>query len=184
MPLPQIKKLPVIKSGPRIYGLQSTPVALGPPGEAPPGFVTPKTSATEWPVYWGLARITGYPKPADVRKYPFTGGPPLWIYQAYVEAGSDKQSNIDFVFWGPFPGATPIAIRVQTEFRHNFANIETQVYDIIQRDRLENGFEVVDIYDFDFLRDRTGQAVIVLLKDILGLIERPSAIRSGRVQRV
>jgi hypothetical protein len=184
MALPTLKRPATLPTGPRLYQLNKTPEHLGPPGPPPEGFVTPKTSATEWPVYWGLARITGYPEAKYVRSSPFIGGPPVWTYQAFAEAGNDKQSNIDFVVWNPQPGGTPVAIRVQTEFFHNFASIQTQLYDIIQRDRLENGFEVVDLYDFDYMRDKSGSAVIVLLKGAMGLIERPSAIRSGRVQRV
>ena len=183
MSLPMLKRAPAIKTGPKLYRMTEEPQRYGPPGDPPPGFVTAKTSATEWQPYWGLARITGYPKPEHVRSYPFMGGPPYWTYQAFADAGSDRQTNIDFVIWG-WGDATPIAIRIQTEFFHNFASIDTQIYDITQRDRLENGFEVIDLYDFDYMNDPTGKAVIVLLKDAMGLIERPSAIRTGRVQRV
>lgn len=173
-----------MKTGPRVYRLGSEPEHLGPPGEPPPGFVTPKTSATEWPPYWGLARIFGTPKADRVRTGPFIGGPPIWTYQAYVDANAGKSANIDFVVWNPYPRGTPIAIRIQTEFFHNFARNDTQVFDILHKERLSRGFAVVDIYDFDYMRDGTGQAIIVLLKDALGMIERPSAIRTGRVQRV
>lgn len=182
--LPSLKKAPVIKHGPRLYALQQEPEHLGPPGEPPPGFVTPKTSATEWPPYWGLARIFGTPKADMLRRGPFIGGPPIWTYQAYVDANAGKSANIDFVVWNPYPRGTPIAIRIQTEFFHNFASNDTQVFDILHKERLSRGFAVVDIYDFDYMRDGTGAAIIVLLKDALGMIERPSAIRTGRVQRV
>jgi hypothetical protein len=183
MTLPKLKRPTLFSTGPRIYRLNEEPVHIGPPGDPPPGFVTPKTSATEWPPYWGLAQITGYPKPEYVRNFPFNGGPPVWEYQGFAEAGSEKQTNVDFIVWG-YPGATPVAIRILTEFFHNFASNDTQIYDITQRDRLQNGFEVVDIYDQDYMRDTTGRAIIVLLKGAMGLIERPPVIRSGRVQRV
>lgn len=182
-PLPKLKRPPAILKGPRIYQLTQEPRRIGPPGDPPLGFVTPKTSATEWPPYWGLARITGFPKPSRVRTFPFLGGPPAWEYQGFAEAGADRRTNIDFIVWN-YPGATPIAIRILTEFFHNFANIDTQFYDRIQRDRLENGFEVFDLFDYQYMRDVTGQAVIVLLKQAMGLIEGPSPVRSGVVQRV
>ena len=184
MALPSIPRPAAVSRGPRLYGLLREPQRLGPPGEPPPGFVTPKTSATEWPVYWGLARIMGTPDASFVRSGPFLGGPPLWTYQAYVEADTLKSANIDFVVWGPGRGMAPVAIRVQTEFFHNFARNDTQVFDRLHRERLSGGFVVRDIYDFDYMRDGTGQAVIVLLKEVLGLLERPPAITSGRVQRV
>lgn len=180
---PKLKRAPVLKTGPRLYRLHEKPVTYGPPGDPPPGFVTASTSATEWPPYWGLARIFGYPKPEDVRSFPFLGGPPYWQYQGFAEIGGERSASVDFIVWG-FGNATPVAFRIQTEWFHNFADIDTQLYDAIQRDRMENGFEVVDIYDQDYMRDPTGKAIIVLLKDGMGLIERPSVIRTGRVQRI
>lgn len=184
MPLPKLKRPPTIATGPKIYRLQSEPYRLGPPGEPPPGFVTPKTSATEWPVYWGLARIFREPSPERVRTGPFVGGPPIWTYQAYVDAGAEKSANVDFVVWNPGPRGKPIAIRVQTEAYHLFANNDTQVFDILHRERVSGGYTVIDIFDYDFMRDGTGQAIIVILKQALGLIERPDPISTGAVQRI
>jgi hypothetical protein len=181
--LPKLKRPTVFSTGPRLYRLSEEPVRIGPPGDPPPGFVTPKTAATEWPPYWGLAQITGYPKPEYVRNFPFNGGPPVWEYQGFADAGAEKQTNVDFIVWG-MGGATPVAIRILTEFFHNFAGIDTQVYDITQRDRLQNGFEVVDIFDYEFMRDSTGAAIIVLLKRAMGLIQGSGSARTGLVQRV
>jgi hypothetical protein len=184
MSLPKLSKPAAISRGPRIYQMNTKPQVLGPPGEPPVGFVTPKTSATEWPPYWGLARITGYPRAEDVRKFPFVGGPPIWTYQAFVETGSTKSSNVDFMVWGPFQNATPVAIRIQTEFFHNFTTIENQIYDIIMRDKLESGFDVHDLYDYQYMRDPSGSAIIVLLKRAMGLIGGGPEISRGTVQRV
>jgi hypothetical protein len=184
MTLPKLSKAPVIHRGPRIYQMDRKPQVLGPPGAVPPGFVTPKTSATEWPPYWGLARITGYPRAEDVRKFPFVGGPPIWTYQAFAETGSSRASNIDFVVWGPFQNATPVAIRIQTEFFHNFTTIDNQIYDITMRDKLENGFDVYDIYDYEYMRDPSGAAIIIKLKQAMGLIGGGPSISRGTVQRV
>lgn len=184
MSLPVLRKPTAISRGPRVYQLGKKPVALGPPGAVPAGFVTAKTSASEWPIYWALARITGYPDAEDVRKFPFVGGPPIWEYQAFVDAGSDKQNNVDFMVWGPFRDATPVAIRIQTEFFHNFAQIGQQFYDITTRDRLENGMEVHDIYDYSYLRDESGAAAIIEVKKAMGLIGGGREITRGTVQRV
>ncbi len=184
MSLPKLSKPAAISRGPRIYQMNTKPQVLGPPGEPPVAFVTPKTSATEWPPYWGLARITGYPRAEDVRKFPFVGGPPIWTYQAFVETGSTKSSNVDFMVRGPFQNATPAAIRIQTEFFHNFTTIENQIYDIIMRDKLENGFEVYDIYDYQYMRDPSGSAIIIKLKQAMGLIGGGPEISRGTVQRV
>jgi len=182
--LPALKKPTAISRGPRIYGMGQKGEVLGPPGVAPPGFVTAKTSASEWPIYWALARITGYPAADDVRKFPFVGGPPIWTYQAFADAGNERKSNIDFVVWGPFPKAQPVAIRIQTEFFHNFTTIENQIYDITMRDRLESGFEVYDIYDYEYIRDPSGSAAIIKCKQAMGMIGGGREISRGTVQRV
>jgi hypothetical protein len=179
------KKAPVVSRGPRVYNLTKEPTHLGPPGEPPEGFLTVKTTRPEWYIYWALARVLGMgAKARDVRSAPFDGGLPLWTYQAYVDASAAAQTNIDFVIWAPFPRGTPIAIRVQTEYFHNFASSATQAYDRTHRERLQGGFEVADVFDFDFMRDKTGRAAVVLVKKILGLIEPGNAQRSGRLQRV
>jgi hypothetical protein len=49
---------------------------------------------------------------------------------------------------------------------------------------------VVDVYDYDFINDPTGQAIIVTLKNVLGMIERPNplwlgtTIRGSRMDRI
>lgn len=182
--LPRLKKPPAVKRGPRIYQATKEPDRYGPPGDAPEAFLTQQTTQTEWIIYWALARIFNNPTPDKVRHAPFEGGWPIWTYQAYVDAQADSQTNIDFVIWAPNGEAKPIAIRIQTEFFHNFANVSTQIYDITHRERLQNGFEVVDIYDYMFLRDESGQAAILLCKLAMGLIEPAQVITSGAVQRV
>jgi hypothetical protein len=52
------------------------------------------------------------------------------------------------------------------------------------RDKLENGFEVYDIYDFQYMRDPSGSAIIVQLKRAMGLIGGGPEISRGTVQRV
>jgi hypothetical protein len=88
------------------------------------------------------------------------------------------------VVWGPFQNATPVAIRIQTEFFHNFATIDNQIYDITMRDKLENGFDVYDIYDYEYMRDPSGAAIIIKLKQAMGLIGGGPSISRGTVQRV
>ncbi len=182
--MPGLKRAAALPTGPRLYALTREPQRYGPPGIPPPGFVTAKTSASEWPIYWALAHIFNRPTPGHLRDFPYMGGQPIWQFQAFAETGSERATNIDFVVWPSFGKGTPVAIRIQTEFFHNFASNDTQVYDIVQRDRLENGFEVVDLFDQDFMRDKTGSAAIVLCKQAIGLIERLNVHTSGRVQRV
>ena len=182
--LPTIPKPAVVKRGPRLYKFGEKQQHTGGPGSPPPGFVTIKTTATEWPVYWGLSKIFNSPEAHAVRSGPFRGGPPFWEYQAYLDLGGLKKSNYDFIVWQPNPYSAPVAIRVQTEGFHAFTTNEKHRYDVLHRARAEENFDVVDLYDYLWLDDPSGQAVIKALKYALQLIEPPSPIYTHSVQRV
>jgi hypothetical protein len=182
--LPPIPRPPVVKRGPKAYQYGKEQKHTGGPGDPPAGFVTVKTTATEWPVYWGLAKIFGAPAADQIRTGPFRGGPPFWEYQAYLDLGGIKKSNYDFIIWQPNVYGAPVVIRVQTEWQHSFTNSAKHRYDAFHRARAEENFDVVDLYDYLFLGDESGQAVIQLLKSALQLIEPPNPIYAHSVQRV
>jgi hypothetical protein len=73
---------------------------------------------------------------------------------------------------------------VQTEFIHSFTNNTKHRYDVLHRSRAEENFDVIDIFDYLFLGDESGQAIIQLLKSALQLIEPPNPIYAHSVQRV
>ena len=79
--LPAIPKPETVKRGPKLYEFGKDHGHTGGPGDPPPGFVTIKTTATEWPIYWALAKVLGTPAADKIRTGPFRGGPPRWIYQ-------------------------------------------------------------------------------------------------------
>ena len=181
--LPSIPKPPVVKRGPRIYQFGKEQRHTGGPGDPPPGFITIKTTATEWPIYWALAKVLGAPAADKVRTAPFLGGPPAWSYQSYIDVGGLKQSNFDFMVWQPNPYSAPVAIRCQTEGFHNFVNNAKHVYDKLHRSRAEDDFDVVDIYDYLYLGDKSGQAAILAVKYALQLIEPPNPVYTHAVRR-
>lgn len=181
--LPAIPKPPVVKRGPKLYAFGKAQEHTGGPGDPPPGFITIKTTATEWPIYWALARVFGTPTADRVRTGPFLGGPPHWEYQGYIDVGGLKQSNFDFIVWQPNPYSAPLAIRIQTEGFHNFVHNAKHVYDKLHRARAEENFDVCDLFDYLYLGDASGQAAILAVKYALQLIEPPSPIYTHAVQR-
>jgi hypothetical protein len=172
--IPQLKSMPVTRRGDRLYGVGNAQQHTGGPGEPPPGFVTAKTSAPEWMVYWGLSRIFMTPSPAHVRDYPFDGGWPYWTYQSFAETGGAQETNIDFVIWSTAALGTPVGIRVLGAFSHDPTNSEQMLHDLTQRVNLEENYDVVDLRPEDFQGDSSGQAVILHLKSLLLLIEPPN----------
>ena len=182
--LPSIPKPPVVKRGPRIYQFGKEQRHTGGPGDPPPGFITIKTTATEWPIYWALAKVLGTPAADKIRTAPFLGGPPHWEYQSYVDVGGLKDTNYDFMIWQPNGFSAPVAIRIQTEGFHSFTHNAKHVYDRLHRARGEENFDVVDIYDAYYMSDPSGQAAVQLVKMALGLIEPPNPIYTHAIRRV
>lgn len=164
--------------------MDEQPIVQG-PGEPPPGFVTPRTSKTEWFVYWGLAKI--FQNPVDPRHSPFLGGWPDWTYQAALD---DAGAVVDFVVNNPGKSEQSVALRVVTEYWHLYTSNQKQFTDEIQKQALSDYFTVVDVYDQDFINDPSGAATIVTLKNVLGMIERPNplwlgtTIRGSRMDRI
>lgn len=178
--MPKLRTPTRLARGPKMY--KSDPVPVGGPGVVPAGFLGNRNSAVEWMVYWALSKIFG--NPIDPRVGPFQGGWPDWRYQDPTGAGSGvKGSVIDFVVYRVQNRSRPVLIRVVTEHFHLFTNAYTQGADAIQRTALEAMGDVVDLFDYAFTGDPTGQAVIVQCKQALGLIERPNPIAAGTAQR-
>lgn len=113
-----------------------------------------------------LAKVLGTPAADKIRTGPFRGGPPAWQYQNYLDLGGLKSSNFDFVVWQTNPYTSPVAIRVQTEFFHSFTTNAKHQYDVLHRLRAEENFDVVDIWDYLYLGDESGQAAILAVKDV------------------
>lgn len=179
--IPRLRTAARIPRGPELYRQPAQKV--GGPGEPPPGFVGHRNSAVEWPPYWGLAKI--FANPTDPRTGPFNGGWPDWEYQNPDQTGAGVTGSvIDFVVYKARNRSTPLAIRVQTERFHLYVDAYKQGYDAMQRSELERYFEVVDIFDYQYMGDPTGKNVIVLLKQVLGLIEIPNPLVAGTAQRV
>lgn len=150
------------------------------PGEPPPGFLRPRTSATEWMVYWALAKI--FDNPDDPRVPPFDGAWPFWTYQKGI-GQSPGRAVVDFIVYRETRRGRPVGIRVQTEYRHLFTSNQQQSYDRLQLLSLSGYLDVMDIYDTDFLNDKTGQAVIVVVKNAIGLLKHPDPLIAGTARR-
>ena len=182
--LPELRTFSQRPWGPRLYkySVREAGMVHGGPGSAPPGFLGPTVSETEWLLYWACARY--FLNPLDPRKGPFIGGPPDWTYQQPWIGGRQALFGavVDFIIWRT-PTGRPLGIRMQTEYWHLFRSREVQVNDYNQRGRLMERLDVVDIFDYAILGDPTGQKVMQALKKALGLIELPDPLRAGTARR-
>ena len=176
MNVPRLRRPPAMPTGPKAVGITTKKQVVGGPGEPPPGFLSPANSKTEWFVYWALSKVFG--SPADPRVGPFTGGQPDWMYQQAVNGGAGVLggTTIDFVVYG---ARRPTAFRIVTEYYHIFTSRSKQVSDEMQKISVSDRYDVVDLYDMDFITDPTGQQAIVVVKMGLAMIERPDPILSG-----
>ncbi len=176
-----IKKVPQRPVGPRIYQLEKKPGRItGGPGTPPVGFVTPHTSATEWIVYWALARVLGTPQ--NPRKPPFIGGT-NWQYQKASGGGRRVRGGqvLDFVV---FSGIKSIGIRVETERYHIFTSATIQANDFYLRTHAVGVDDVVSIFDQDFIGDPSGRAACAVVARAIKGEQDPNPIRFGTARRV
>jgi hypothetical protein len=150
------------------------------PGEPPPGFVSATTSSTEWIWYWASAKV--YNDPDDPRRQPYWGGQ-QWGYQIAGTGGrmANFGSVIDFIYY--MPSAT-VGIRIQTKRYHEETTPSQKAYDIAQRNSLARFITIVDVYEQDFIADRTGEAACRRLVDALGGKRRMAPGKFGFSRRV
>lgn len=184
-PPPPIRPFTIRPIGPRALHLGSKPRNIsGGPGDPPMGFVGPHTSATEWIIYWALAKI--FHDPVDPRKPPFIGSRNgVWTYQTEESGGRNTPgaSVTDFVV--TFNGKT-IGIRLETERWHIYQTATVQMRDFYLRTHVRANDNVVSIYDQDFIGDPTGHAACVVVAnaikgDVLG---SPQGSGTGRRIRI
>ena len=176
---PKLPKAPVVRAlGPEFAGGRRPATVVFGPGEAPPGFVGPTTSRSEWVCYWALAKIEN--DPVDPRTPPFFGGR-NWSYQRAVLGDwlrAPGSAILDFLY---YTNRGRIGIRIQTRYFHVAQPPQQKAFDRLQRARLEqNGIRVSDVYEDDFIDDPSGRAAILVLKEAIGLRERLDPIASQR----
>jgi hypothetical protein len=179
--LPRLRTFTAIPRGPKLYTQPA--IHRGGPGEPPPGFLGVQRTLPEWYAYWALQKI--YLNPVDPRVGPFVGGWPEWEYQGHESSNLTLGggSRVDFVVHNPGRGASPLAVRIQTEYFHQFTDAATQAYDVMQREALEAYADVVDVYDQDLVGDPTGQKAVITMKHAIGMIERANPITAGTAIR-
>ena len=179
--IPRPRRPPVFRTGPALYRLNVAVVPIEGPGDPPPGFVGGTTSRSEWPIYWAIAKVIGAPK--DPRQPPFSGDPGVWSYQKQFLGGRQEAGGavIDFVVkWG----VEFVAMRVQTHHYHVFVSATQQAYDWHQRSHLQKYDRVMDLYEQNFIWDRSGKAAILSVRKALANEPEPNPLMTGQAIRV
>jgi hypothetical protein len=173
---PRLPSLAPMPTAPELYRIPKDRLPIVGFGIAPLDFLaTDNASKSEWPIYWACQKI--FKLPLDARRGPYIGYPPIWGYQVPA-AGA----VIDFVIYpGPQYQGRPLALRIQTEFFHNAAFGENKIaLDYIQKIRLiDQGFEVYDIQELGFLKDETGKAAIMAVRNAMRGIHESDPVRGG-----
>ena len=169
--LARASRMPIRKTGPKFLQLGREPVYATGPGQPPPGFVGPSTSAHEWPWYWASKRV--FDPDDDPLRPPFEGGHG-WDYQRPEHQFLRLVTAVDFVYF--LPGQM-IGVRIQTPFFHR--GVEKGAFDDAQARNLSRFMIVRDVFSQDFVQDRTGEAAIKLLIDTLGGRARLNPFKVG-----
>lgn len=157
------------------------------PGEPPPGFLTFTNSRSEWWIYWAISKVLKFPQ--DPRQGPFIGYPGLWSYQVPFEGGRAIRGGqvIDFIIESPATNTGTLAIRIQTERYHVFADERKKAKEDILQARVARHTRIVDILEQDFMmgpNSESGQAAILEVKRAIygGRSSDPS--KSGGARRI
>lgn len=178
-----LRKSPWRKTGPRLYHLDEDVEQLGGPGKPPDEFLSGKTSASEWPLYWAMCKI--WKVPEDPRRGPFEGDHGgVWAYQRYFPiAGVTGKTNVDFVYYGK---GHFIGIRVQSEHFHLASNTGTthQTLDLWLAQHNYGVSQIVDVYEQDYLSDLTGAAACKVMADACRGIAQQSPLAKGSTYRI
>jgi hypothetical protein len=184
--LPPLPRRPAaMPTGPKMFRVSkkgSWP--LNGPGLPPAGFISRQHTGSEWVIYW--ASMRAFDPDRDPRKPPFRGGM-HWGYQIQAldvipgQHSKALSTNIDFFYQFSYPA---LAMRVQTYRYHLAEGSFKQAYDIAQAQRLLGSFDLIDIYEQDFLGDATGQAAIKLVKQVVGLIPTENPLYSSSTRMV
>lgn len=178
---PTLRVFTELGLGSRTYKYNKQPLVTSGFGDPPPGFIIVSTSLSEWMVYWALSKIYGLP--VDPRQGPFIGAPGIWGYQVPAMGGrAVGGAVVDFTVQDTRSGI-PIGIRIQTELWHLFTANRKQASDLLQRQRLMEDMTIVDVYDYQYTGDKTGQQVIQVMKAAIGAIEIPDPLRGATARR-
>lgn len=177
---PRMKRIPRELRGPKELRLWVEPERNVGFGEPPPNFVSGTTSASEWVMYWALAKA--FNDPPDPRKPPFHGGQ-SWGYQIALDGGRSRKggSVADFIVWLP---SESIVLRLATERFHVAAGPQKTALDRMQAMRLERFARVEEIYEQDIIADQTGEAAVRRIVEALGGRQRINPGAAGTFRRV
>lgn len=180
---PRLRTITAVPRGPRMYALKEGHYK-GPLTEPPPGFVSATTSASEWVLYWAMFKALDIP--ADPRMPPFMGYPPIFYYQSEQFGGRQMAGGavVDYVIQGGAKTSQNIGIRLVTERFHIYNGEDVHWHDTNQLWRLSERMRIIDIYDQDFLPDKTGAAAVALIKDGIAGRTTPNPMTDGTTQRV
>jgi hypothetical protein len=180
---PRLRSIPAFPKGPRLYEqLEGVGLVHG-PGDPPPGFLTFTNSQSEWWIYWAISKVIGFPQ--DPRVGPYIGWPGLWIYQSPFEGGRVRGGQVvDFVIESPVTSGGTLAIRIQTERYHIFTDPMKHAQENILLTRLAQYSRVADVFEQDFIMDRSGQAAVLEIKKAIFGGRASNPLRAGTARRI
>lgn len=167
----------ILGKGPEYLTKANIPLIGSGPQEPPPGFVTPTTSATEWNVYWALAKIYGDPQ--NPRLFPFFGPKIFWGYQIDLSGGRSQGGAVaDFLVYDP-PSRRRLAIRVVTQYFHLGLGSGKIAKDDQQKAALLQYVDVYDLFDTEVVGDTTGEKSVIAVKKALQMIPNLDPVMGG-----
>lgn len=178
---PRQQRPPAFPKGPRAFHRSAKPAQIGKgPGPPPPGFVTARTSGSEWLVYWALMRKLDAQK--DPRRPPFLGGD-TWTYQKAQDGRFTRDVGSQVVDFVVQQASRTLGMRLQSERFHVAASPQQQARDFYLKTHSRRIDLVIDLFEQDFIADATGEAVCRVVAEALKGVSAASPIAFGTARR-
>lgn len=159
-----------VNYGPAVAGMQyKTRQASGPDSLPDTMFFGNQRTRSEKYLYWALLKLLG----------PEWEG--RWEYQGHSSANSQVRgfARVDFIIFG---SRYDIGVRVQTYRFHGNVDPFKQTYDIEQFLALHTRyFQVVDVFEKDYIHDETGQAAIQVMLEVINNRQRINPLAAGNI---
>lgn len=163
--------------GPAVLGIGRAELVSDVPANLPDElFLGGTVSLTEKMVYWALLKELGPPEVDGVVR---------WDFQKSLLGGRQVFGGLvaDFIV-DPhgLERPSPLLLRVQTFQYHLHGGELLKAYDFEQADNVtEVGYDVIDLWEQEFIFDETGRAVREVVRDALNGIQHPNPDATGLV---
>lgn len=177
---PKVTRQATRQYGPKILKRGADVVVVNDWSIPPDGFVGAHTSKSEWMIYAAIAFVKK--DPPQPRRPPFIGGA-TWQYQSPLGGGRLERGGQVCDFLVQSNAGVEMCFRLQTEYWHVQAGHAKVQQDFYLKTHTP-GVDVVDIYEQEYIADKTLRSACRVVANALAGRETPNPSLMGTSKRV